>query len=48
MPDAATFLLFLTAALAFAVTPGPGIFYVLTRSLKGGRAEGIGYLYMSA
>lgn len=41
MPDAATFLLFLTAALAVAVTPGPGIFYVLTRSLKGGRAEGI-------
>ena len=41
MPDAATFLLFLTAALAVAVTPGPGIFYVLTRSLKGGRAEGV-------
>lgn len=41
MPDAATFLLFLTAALAVAVTPGPGIFYVLTRSLKGGRAERI-------
>ncbi len=41
MPDAATFLLFLAAASVVAVTPGPGIFYVLTRSLKGGRGEGI-------
>ena len=37
-PDA--FLIFLSAAVVLAVTPGPGIFYVLTRSLKGGRAEG--------
>jgi len=41
MPDAATFLLFLAAASVVAVTPGPGIFYVLTRSLKGGRGEGV-------
>lgn len=41
MPDATTFGLFLTAALVVAVTPGPGIFYVLTRSLKGGRGEGV-------
>lgn len=41
MPDAATFVLFLAAASVVAVTPGPGIFYVLTRSLKGGRGEGI-------
>ena len=41
MPDTATFLLFLAAASVVAVTPGPGIFYVLTRSLKGGRGEGI-------
>lgn len=40
MPDAATFSLFLAAAAVVAVTPGPGIFYVLTRSLKGGRGEG--------
>lgn len=40
MPDTTTFGLFLTAALVIAVTPGPGIFYVLTRSLKGGRGEG--------
>ena len=41
MPDAGTFGLFLTAALVVAVTPGPGIFYVLTRSLEGGRGEGV-------
>lgn len=41
MPDGAALGLFLTAALVVAVTPGPGIFYVLTRSLKGGRGEGI-------
>ena len=41
MPDAATFVLFLAAASIVAVTPGPGIFYVLTRSLKGGRGEGV-------
>lgn len=36
-----SFILFLTAALILAVTPGPGIFYVLTRSIKGGRREGL-------
>lgn len=41
MPDATTFGLFLTAALVVAITPGPGIFYVLTRSIKGGRGEGV-------
>jgi len=40
MPDAATFGLYLTAAILLAITPGPGILYVLTRSLKGGRYEG--------
>jgi threonine/homoserine/homoserine lactone efflux protein len=40
MPDAATFGLYLTAAIILAITPGPGILYVLTRSLKGGRYEG--------
>jgi len=40
MPNAATFSLFLTAAFALAITPGPGIFYVLARSIKGGRGEG--------
>jgi threonine/homoserine/homoserine lactone efflux protein len=35
------FLIFLSAALLLAVTPGPGIFYVLARSLRGGRREGV-------
>jgi threonine/homoserine/homoserine lactone efflux protein len=40
MFDAHRFLLFLAAAVILAVTPGPGIFYVLARSLAGGRREG--------
>ncbi len=40
MPDLATFTIFLTAATLLAITPGAGIFYVMTRSLKGGKAEG--------
>lgn len=40
MPDAASFSLFFAAAIVLAVTPGPGMFYVLTRSIKGGRREG--------
>src|SRR5260221_11552336 len=35
------FLLFLGAAVVLAITPGPGIFYVLARTLAGGRREGI-------
>jgi threonine/homoserine/homoserine lactone efflux protein len=34
------FLLFFAAALLLAITPGPGIFYVLARTLAGGRREG--------
>ena len=41
MPDFATLSLFLSAAIALAITPGPGRVYVMTRSLKGGRREGI-------
>lgn len=33
--------LFLTAAMLLAVAPGPGMLYVLTRSLAGGRREGV-------
>jgi threonine/homoserine/homoserine lactone efflux protein len=40
MPDTHRFLLFLAAALLLAATPGPGIFYVLARTLAGGRREG--------
>jgi threonine/homoserine/homoserine lactone efflux protein len=35
------FIVFLSAALILAITPGPGIFYVLARSLRGGRREGV-------
>jgi threonine/homoserine/homoserine lactone efflux protein len=34
-------LLFLTAALLLAVAPGPGMLYVLARSLAGGKREGL-------
>jgi len=40
MLDAHRFLLFLVAAMVLAATPGPGIFYVLARTLAGGRREG--------
>src|SRR6266446_3325912 len=41
MPDPHHFLLFFAAALLLAITPGPGIFYVLARSLAGGKREGV-------
>jgi threonine/homoserine/homoserine lactone efflux protein len=41
MVDAHRFLLFFVAALLLAITPGPGIFYVLARTLAGGRREGV-------
>jgi threonine/homoserine/homoserine lactone efflux protein len=39
--DSHRFVLFSIAALLLAVTPGPGIFYVLARSLGGGRRVGV-------
>jgi threonine/homoserine/homoserine lactone efflux protein len=39
--DPATLALFFVAALAIAVSPGPGIFYVAARTLAGGRNEGL-------
>lgn len=41
MPDPTQLALYFAAALALAVTPGPGIFYVAARTLAGGRAEGV-------
>jgi threonine/homoserine/homoserine lactone efflux protein len=41
VPDVQTFLLFLAAALLVAITPGPGIFYIVARTLAGGRTEGL-------
>jgi len=40
MPDFSAFL-FLAAALVVAITPGPGIFYIVARTLAGGRTEGL-------
>ena len=40
MFDATRFLLFLTAAVLLAIAPGPGMLYVLARSLAGGKREG--------
>lgn len=39
--DLATLALFFAAALAIAISPGPGIFYVAARTLAGGRSEGL-------
>jgi threonine/homoserine/homoserine lactone efflux protein len=39
--DSTRFLLFLTAALLLAIAPGPGMLYVLARSLAGGKREGV-------
>jgi len=41
MIDAHKFLLFFAAAILLAVTPGAGIFYVLARTLAGGRRAGV-------
>ncbi len=40
MPESRLFL-FLTAAVLLAIAPGPGMLYVLGRSLAGGRREGV-------
>lgn len=36
-----TFIPFLIAALVLAITPGPGIAYVVARTVAGGRSEGL-------
>jgi threonine/homoserine/homoserine lactone efflux protein len=41
MFDSTRFVLFLTAAVLLAVAPGPGMLYVLARSLAGGNREGV-------
>lgn len=40
MLDRVHFSIFLASAFLLAITPGPGIFYVLARSVAGGRKEG--------
>lgn len=41
MIDSTKLLLFLTAAVLLAIAPGPGMLYVLARSLAGGKREGV-------
>ncbi len=41
MVDTSRLVLFLTAAVLLAIAPGPGMLYVLARSLAGGRREGV-------
>jgi threonine/homoserine/homoserine lactone efflux protein len=41
MFDTHRLLLFFAAAVLLAITPGPGIFYVLARTLAGGKQEGV-------
>ena len=41
MTDPTTFAVFFAAALTLALIPGPGMLYVLARTLRGGRREGI-------
>jgi len=41
MIDPARFWLFLGAATLLAISPGPGMLYVLARTLAGGRREGV-------
>lgn len=41
LPPPAMFAAFLAASLVLAVTPGPGVFYIVTRSLAQGRRAGL-------
>jgi threonine/homoserine/homoserine lactone efflux protein len=41
MPDAAHLAAFAVAAVTIALVPGPGMLYVLARSLGGGREAGL-------
>ena len=41
MPDISTFALFVAAALALLLVPGPAVIYVVARSVEGGRLTGL-------
>ena len=43
-----TFLAFLAAAVVLAITPGPGIAYVVARTAAGGRSEGLASCFGTA
>jgi threonine/homoserine/homoserine lactone efflux protein len=48
MTAGGSLLLFLPAALAIALLPGPGLFYVATRTLSGGRMVGMASTFGTA
>ncbi|MHC2484654.1 LysE family translocator [Rhizobium leguminosarum] len=39
--SSSTFVAFLVASIILAITPGPGVFYILTRTLNQGRRAGL-------
>ncbi len=41
MPDTSTLLIFLAASTVLAVVPGPGVLYIVARSVEGGRRTGL-------
>ena len=41
MPDAPTYALFVAAALALLLVPGPAVIYIVARSVSGGRLTGL-------
>jgi len=41
IPDLPTFIVFVVAALVLLITPGPAVFYIVTRSIDQGRVAGI-------
>jgi threonine/homoserine/homoserine lactone efflux protein len=41
MPEASTFALFVAAALALLLVPGPAVIYIVARSVSGGRLTGL-------
>jgi len=48
MLDFQTWTTFLSAALALAFAPGPGMFYVLSRTISGGKSAGIASTFGAA
>jgi threonine/homoserine/homoserine lactone efflux protein len=41
MPDAHAYVLFVAAALALLLVPGPAVVYIVARSVSGGRLAGL-------
>ncbi len=41
MPETSTLLIFLVASTVLAIVPGPGVLYIVARSVEGGRRSGL-------